>query len=181
MRLPWIRINARLLLFLHRCDLDLIRSSEEQKGYDYGNDLCDGEGPPYCGKVSRKRKQISHRQQNYKLSCKRNEHWRKSSAESLKGGDYYNITSGKRILSKLYGQTKVQKLVLLLECSIHNSTLLESLPFLYSNISRGEVTAKQVKRNLLPALSKAGINPLAIPNSWNIEILLNPTKLITDF
>lgn len=99
----------------------------------------------------------------------------------IKGGDYYNITSGKRILSKLYGQTKVQKLVLLLECSIHNSTLLESLPFLYSNISRGEVTAKQVKRNLLPALSKAGINPLAIPNSWNIEILLNPTKLITDF
>lgn len=101
--------------------------------------------------------------------------------EYIKEGDYFNIKAGKEILSNMYGQTKVQKLVLLLECSLHNSTLLESLPFLYSNISHGEVTAKQVKRNLLPALSKSGINPLAIPDSWDIMILPNPVKMISDF
>lgn len=99
----------------------------------------------------------------------------------IKSGDYYDKNTGKEILTSMYSQGKVKKLMLLLECSIHNSTLLVNLPFLYSIINHSGLNANQVKRNLFPALSEAGINPLAIPDSWGIKTLPNPVKMITDF
>lgn len=98
----------------------------------------------------------------------------------IKGGDYFDKISSKELLDNMYGQSKVQKLMSLLSCSLHNSTLLENIPLLFSVVTGGKVSEKQIKRNLVPALSKAGINPLLLPESWGINRLLNPQKLIFD-
>lgn len=99
----------------------------------------------------------------------------------IKDGDYYNEETSKYLLEGMYGQAKVQKLMSLLRCSLHNSTLLENIPLLFSVVTRGKISEKQIKRNLVPALTKAGVNPLLLPESWGISRLPNPRKLIFDF
>lgn len=98
----------------------------------------------------------------------------------IKDGDYFDKISSKELLDNMYGQAKVQKLMSLLSCSLHNSTLLENIPLLFSVVTGGKISEKQIKRNLVPALTKAGVNPLLLPEAWGINRLPNPKKLIFD-
>lgn len=98
----------------------------------------------------------------------------------LKTGDYCSLAISHERLSNLFSPKKVEKIENFLSYSLHNTTLLENMAYLYEKATNGKVTENQIKRNLLPALDQVGVNPLALPSKWGIEVLFHPIRLISE-
>lgn len=94
--------------------------------------------------------------------------------------DYFSIDESKSILYKRYCKTKAEKMIFLLNASLHNTTIRTNLGVLCEIISKGYITEKQIKRNIIPELVESGVNLLAIPANWRINYLPNPVKLIPE-
>lgn len=96
-------------------------------------------------------------------------------------GDYMCFEQGLEKLKKSYTPKKVEKIMRVLQLSVHNRVLIGNIPSIMEVKSFGEIKAKYVKDKLFSALEKANVNPVVIPASWGIEKLQNPISLIPEF